>query len=459
MRTEEDHDAQDEASCLDSDEVGTIGQDAFRVWCSQALITATPPTKDKFGWDYQLQWDRPGASFDPPDVTCFLQVKTTAAGAKSAGIKLSNWRRITVSRNPWFVVAIGLHEREVTSVHVVPIDESLVKQAVGRLHDRDPSVAEHRGRMSIGWREEHRLGKPFHESLRASLLAHMGPSEEEYRQRKRDWIKAAQEEAKQTEGRFSIAAATEGEFHRLLARFAVGLEESLPIKDFKVALKKTGGDAAEPAALAELSVGTITLQDRKPDGTTTMILSNRERSETVTLKLDTYVSGFVFPFLPKERQIARFVSPMLSFVWHPTDGDQAVFTTHFEMPWDGTFTLTALSRVCRAARMFAEARTNGLHATLESDILSVPVGVDLSASPEAVFTPDFLESVRVVEDAGLLARFFDLDTDSIDISAAELLKRRASIRTFAAGIVTRSGRSTSGQSSRQTNLWQARRPP
>ncbi len=202
--------------------------------------------------------------------------------------------------------------------------------------------------------------------------------------------------------------------------------------DNSAALKEAGGAGAEPSGLAELTSGTITLKDRKSDGTTTMVLFNRDRSDTVTLKLDTYVSGFIFPFLPKERQIARFVSPMFSFAWHQANPDKAVFTTTFEMPWDGTFTLTALSRVCRAARLYAEARKNGLLATLTSDLFKIPLAVDLSASPEAIFAPDFRESVRVVEDAGDIARFFDLDTDSIEITASELLKRRSSIRTCTA---------------------------
>ena len=419
---------------LDNDQVGTIGQEAFSLWCSQAQITATPPAKDKFGWDYHLQWDREGAAFDPPDVSCSVQVKTTAKGAETAAIKLSNWRRMALGHAPWFVVAIGLDDREIASVHVVPVDEALIVRTVKRLHRLKASAAEHEAKMIVRWTEQHRLHKPEYASLLAALTAHMGHSEEEYRQKKRGWIASAQNEARRIEGSISIDAASEEEFHRLLARFAVRLDESLPIKDFKTAVSKTAGAPAIPPALTELSGGTITLKDRRPDAVSTMVLFDRDRADTVQLTLDTYASGCVFQFLPVERQILRFVSPLLSFVWYPPEGDRTVFTTHFEVPWGGTFSLMVLARACRAARMFAQARTRGLLATLESDILTGPLSLDLSAAPEAIFDPEFLDTARAVEDAGALARYFDLALDTIDISIAELVKRRFSIRTFAAAI-------------------------
>jgi hypothetical protein len=426
-------DVQDEADALGSDEVGTIGQDAFKTLCSQALITATPSLKDKYGWDYQLQWDRPGTSFEPPE-TCFVQVKTTAAGDMSAGIKLSNWKRMALSHAPWFVVTIELQEREPKNVYVVPVDEALVAQAVKRLHDRDRSVPEHRARMSISWGEAHRLQRPFHKSLLAAMTAHMGTSEAAYRQTKRAWIETTQREATHTEATFSIAAPSEQEFHRMLARFGVGLEESLPIKDFEVLVSSGGDDVAFEEGAR------LTLRDRKPHAEATMTLFDRDHSETVTLKLDAYLSGCVFPFLPNTRQIGRFVSPMVSFVWQPVDDEQALFTTHFEVPWDGAFTLSTLSRVCRAARMFADARVKGLRGSIACNLLKHPLEVELSGSPDDVFAPDFLESVRVVEDAGFLARYFDLDADSVELSADDLIARRWAIRVFAAGLDRTLGR-------------------
>jgi hypothetical protein len=48
---DDDDDVPDEAQPLDNDQIGTIGQKALGYLCSQALITATFPEKDKYGWD------------------------------------------------------------------------------------------------------------------------------------------------------------------------------------------------------------------------------------------------------------------------------------------------------------------------------------------------------------------------------------------------------------------------
>ncbi len=452
---DDEDDMPDEAEALDNDQIGTIGQKAFSYLCSQALITSTPPEKDKYGWDYQLQWVRQGESFEPPE-SCFVQVKTVSKGARSASITFSNWRRMAHGHAPWFVVAVALQDREAESFYVVPIDEALVARAVKKLHDRDGSIPENRATMAIRWGDPHRLERPFHTSFLAALKAHMGPSDTDYRLQKGGWIKAAQRvatqsdtpypvpapgeqdvqkrgsiEATRSEGaeiraRFSIAAPSEWEFHRMLARFAVGLDESLPIKDVK-----SDDDEGEHPLLEE---GRITLRDRTPHATATMSLFDRDHSDTVTLKLDAFISGRVFPFLPNTTQIARFIGPLISFAWEPVDEEQATFNTHLSVPWDGMFRLGDLSRASRAARMFADARVKGLRASIECRFLKHALQVDLSASPGDAFSPDVRDAMRVVEDAGLLARYFDMDAESIELSVDELMDRRWSIRVFAAGI-------------------------
>ena len=184
---DDEDDVPDEAEALDNDQIGTIGQDAFNYLCSQALITATIPKKDKYGWDYQLEWDRLREAFEPPE-TCFVQVKTASKGARSASITLSNWRRMAHGHAPWFVVAVALQDREAESFYVVPIDEALVARAVKKLHDRNGSVPENQATMAIRWGDPHRLEQPFHTSFLAALKAHMGPSDTDYRLQKRGWI-------------------------------------------------------------------------------------------------------------------------------------------------------------------------------------------------------------------------------------------------------------------------------
>jgi hypothetical protein len=116
----DEDDVPDEDDALDSDQIGTIGQDAFVPLCSQALIAPSAPKKDKYGWDYQSSGSVLATHSIRPE-TCFVQVKTVSTGATSARIKLSNWRRMARSQGPRFVVAVALHDRDVASFHLVTL--------------------------------------------------------------------------------------------------------------------------------------------------------------------------------------------------------------------------------------------------------------------------------------------------------------------------------------------------
>jgi hypothetical protein len=231
---------------------------------------------------------------------------------------------------------------------------------------------------------------------------------------------------------FTIDAATDEEAGDLLSRFAVGLIDSLPMKNFKAVLKKFGKEEAIKD-LPTGQPGTIQLSNRKPDWQTRISLFNGDRSETVEFHLDTYATAGLFPWLPVRFQRVRFAGQMLSFMWRGIDEDVAGFTASFQIPnGDTPAQLSQLARVCRAARMFAEAPAKGLYVSLDpGSTKEVPA---MSLSKAAAFEPEFLDFAAVVEQAGQLARLFDLDSDSIVVRPSELLGRRFAIRMFASGL-------------------------
>ncbi len=93
---------------LSADEIGAIGQNAFRTWCSQAAITAMPPAEDKHGWDFYLQFAAPHGPHESPFRSCKVQVKTTTKDDPSADITLRNWNSMAKELEPWFVVHVIL---------------------------------------------------------------------------------------------------------------------------------------------------------------------------------------------------------------------------------------------------------------------------------------------------------------------------------------------------------------
>ncbi|MEZ4365021.1 MAG: hypothetical protein R2939_01895 [Kofleriaceae bacterium] len=62
-------------------DVGTVAQDLFKVWCSQAKVVANPVQNDKKGWDFIVEYGVGATAWRADQITCKVQVKGTESGA------------------------------------------------------------------------------------------------------------------------------------------------------------------------------------------------------------------------------------------------------------------------------------------------------------------------------------------------------------------------------------------
>jgi hypothetical protein len=83
-------------------DLGDMGEDKFKYWCSSVGIIAHKPTKDKRGWDFFLEFPVSSNEVIPKDmqsapIECKVQVKSTDKQNKKCQIEVSNY--LMVLRN------------------------------------------------------------------------------------------------------------------------------------------------------------------------------------------------------------------------------------------------------------------------------------------------------------------------------------------------------------------------
>ena len=170
-----------------------------------------------------------------------------------------------------------------------------------------------------------------------------------------------------------LAASDGDEANRMKAEFAVGLRPSLPIKALKVeeirfGISKVIHESAEADSHVELT-------NRTPDTTTVIKLERADHAEIVELRCDTYLAASVFPDLPDEFQIVRFVARFLSATMGirpspdlPAGQLRMWFKWTFSSPrGTETVSLEDLGATARAALLLHSSHAAPIHMKLSSD--------------------------------------------------------------------------------------------
>jgi hypothetical protein len=415
---------------MTSDEIGTLGQDLLKGWFSQARITAIPASTDKHGWDLFIQLRVEGGPHDAPERSCKVQVKTTTTDSPTADIKLSNWERMAKERLPWFVLHIVLDDARVEAreAYLVHIDETQVARALERLRKLAPDEEPHRVRMSLTAHNDDALAQPFYASLNERLLRDVGSSEEAYVAEKDRWVKETGYEDHPYTYSVSMLAPDEATTLNKIADWAVGLVDTLPLASMKAVETRFG--VSVPVSDLTSTDGTMKFITLPSLGTSSVVLSNRDRSSSVTFRCTTHVARAIAPFLPVEYERIRFVGPYISFLQVPAGGGDAIMSVRFRVPKGGApLALSELAKGCKAVRLLAGARERGLRAEM-----LWPTGAksatDLSM---ASFAPDaeFQRFATVMESAAAIAKQLDLDND-ITVDPGQLLANDFGVRLLAA---------------------------
>jgi hypothetical protein len=397
-------------SKLSNDDIGALGQEVLRGWCTQLAATATQPQRDKHGWDFYVQLAAPHGPDDVRERNCKVQVKTTTTGQPSAEISMTNLELMALERVPWFILYVMVEGVIAKAAYLLHIDEGQVGRILKRRQEIEPGSSTNNVAMTISARAEDALAEPFHASLGQRLLKDMGESEKAYYDAKSKWIETAGFDEAPIRLAVTFPPMEDSEHWEQVANWAIGLVEKMPFASVK-AEKIRFGEVAE--LLTEGGAGTMSAPDIPPSGSRVVTFSNTDRSEMVSIKCEMFVASRVIPFLPPEYNRVRFHARGIDITLRQEDG-RPVVTIKFPLPGtDGCEEhppLAELARACRIVRLVSQARDKGAWIDVAGVATSRAQLAPLQLDPE------LRRLALIVESAAAIISDFGVEPDTqVDI--------------------------------------------
>lgn len=241
---------------LDSDALGKLGEDQFKLWCSSTNLTCNRSLDwDRAGWDFELDFEfdeSPGDSLDrrKGPISCRVQQKTIWHTSDSVRLSLRMAERLAKETGPSFISVIKIGEdKQPVDAYLIHMRGERLAAVLKRLRE---VVADATGldlkdkTISFIPTPEERIGLSG-AALRAKLVEHIGQDMHAYVERKQQERKTLGYEAGPYVGTFQIAGGGD----RALGDLFLGLRKNLDITDvevfetrFGVTLPETSGASA-----------------------------------------------------------------------------------------------------------------------------------------------------------------------------------------------------------------------
>ena len=243
--------------------LGTMGEDAFRNWCSKVGLSAVSSQPDRMGWDFIVEFDDPPIAGVPRDrqntsKKALIQIKSTDRKENAARAKLSALKRLVDTTLPSFILHLSFDgKNEPVRTRLLHIGEDQIEEVLGTVR-----AAESKGRTDFhnilkalplsGANELKTDGSEILEELWEAIPADMAA----YASEKSRHIKTCGFNEKSITAGFSIEGAAGEE---ALVDLMIGSSKSLAVSNFRVALSRFGFSL--PADVREFGDAVISIEN------------------------------------------------------------------------------------------------------------------------------------------------------------------------------------------------------
>jgi hypothetical protein len=400
-------------------DVGDAAEAVFASWCAQANIIASPPQKDRGGWDFHLSLPY-GNHLDlidaPPVQTCYVQVKGhLGADGSPPNIKLSNWHRMISQATPWFVCVVLLdRDAAPQSCVLVHIGEAWVTRARKRIWENlaGEKAPLHDLTMACTWNDSEVLSAMHGRQLLAAIRSHVG-DQRAYFEAKQSW----HDDAGVDGGKHLLSITWDREVSdQVLCDFALGKRKSIGVTKleegeirFGIPIHRNTWNDVVIETPGPRSIGTTRLRVKRA----------KIPRDTVEVELDTLSAKSIFPFLSSDYHRIRLVAPLISVEIHPRRPSGQLLFWNFGVDADEEVSLYHLERAARTVRALREEGAE-IEALIPPDGRSIPLPIDYDATLNMTGAID--ELVEAACNAGQIARVFGLDLDGLLVTPASLVE-------------------------------------
>lgn len=411
---------------VDEDELGYHAEGLFDTLCREVGAMATPPGKDKVGWDFYVVLPHPGGSLldGPPRLNCSVQVKaqwsTTQQGPP---IKLSNWEAMISDPNPWFVFVL-LYDRPKQPVRgaLVHVDEAWTTRVMKRLWKNAATANADLSDLSmrVRWTDADILPLLSGEAILRTVRDRIGDASK-YLENKRRWkTEAGIGPVKHT---ITVRFRDEDVDYAQLARAAIGDDASgiefpaVQIADVRFGIPIPKG----PPEASKLSF----VPKPFPEKATIIFTSASPVREDFSIDFDAYSPTSVLPLPDKYRRL-RLVSPLLRFEISPGPEQTTSYRWDLHLEEAGV-RLDHLVAAARAMRVLLDPES----PPYRLDFLGKSRTVDAKSPSNFEVPEETLAILDAAIDAGIVARSFGLALDQLAVRPRALARQEQNLRVMA----------------------------
>lgn len=391
--------------------LGQIGETELQRIALREQLVANPVKRDVRGYDFVVEFTDeasvPAADLAASSRRVFIQVKASQTKRPSAPIKLSNWQKMVLDPNPWFVLFVQVDGKgDVEATFLSHIDEALQTRTLKAL--RSCSEPPHKKTLKLSAKKSDRLRDG---QLRSAFEKAVGDWDS-YPTRKKSFTSSVGYE----NGHRLFQVSFERKPNNAHIREWVDATLGLPVKIRAKRVVEIDNRFSVPVQIREF--GPVTLEMTPPGelGSVRITPEQGDPRQAVSLRTTIFTTN-LNPNIPETYSCARFSCGPLDFILdlNPPGGAEDRVGLKLTIRWDYEHRSRFDDLVRAAKALLLMHRVSTTFSFSRKGKPGSPTG-HLSTVP---LPSDKVFELKIVASLSGLAQVMDLS--DVEISPGEIL--------------------------------------
>lgn len=218
-----------------SRDLGDLGELVLQAWCAEIGITANKPTKDKYGWDFYLEFpqqiDLTTEFVHKAPAECKVQVKATDKRNRGIAIELSNLYRLVTSPHPVFYLFLEFDGHTAPKkAFLLHLDKEIIEKVLKRVYTSEQSIKKrplNKQTITLKYGPENELAELTGAFFKTAILKYVGKDFQEYIRKKSITLENAGFENGGMEINFKVSQESLSDFVDVV----IGLKKEIEVRD------------------------------------------------------------------------------------------------------------------------------------------------------------------------------------------------------------------------------------
>lgn len=390
-------------------DLGELGEDTFKLWCSQAGLIANPSRTDKTGWDFHIESSQNYKSLSgeihSAPLVYKVQVKATDKRNRKLAVPLSNlWRMATLQMPTYYAFLEFDEENEAQNAFLVHMDSELVGKILERLHkneQKDKPAELHKITYTLRYGEQHKLKQLDGDSLFLQLNKPINNDMAKYIADKKQYL----ETIGYGDDAYSFLFSLDKTDAINLLDSSLGFESTVKVFSVTARKKRFGIYNKEPVFNHESGILRI---DAKPFSFGKIIFRENSFSAGLSFDVSVYTPVFLGSLLPPEHKKLRVKSDLFDIIWFTETSKLTV-----DFTFSGKVEIRQLSKVLKLMQILK----SNFQVELDLDIGEQPLKFNSNGADTELISYEnessAIQQIQMILDAFEFRDFIELTLDEV----------------------------------------------